>query len=114
MRRRRITTYVQGFIALADDAGVNELQVRDLKAGEGIVEGTVLSLGTAVDLVRRMLREELVCRLESPCDDFALHVGFDLYMYIGSVEPCERAEQRRDELGLFAEPRLESPQLVND
>jgi len=32
-----------------------------------------------------MLREEILCKLEAPTHDFALHVGFDLYMYVGSA-----------------------------
>jgi len=61
-----------------------------------------------------MLREEVICKLEAPKDDFALHVGFDLYMYVGSKSPCPHAIQRAHELGLFLEDHWPSPQLPDD
>ncbi len=61
-----------------------------------------------------MLREEILCKLEAPTHDFALHVGFDLYMYVGSARPCPRGAERASESGLFVEDDWPSPQLPDD
>ncbi|CAM5590853.1 hypothetical protein SALBM311S_03202 [Streptomyces alboniger] len=47
--------------------------------------------GTEVPLVRIMLRDGGAwCRLEAE-DAFAVHVGWDQYLYIGSSQPCDSA-----------------------
>ena len=58
-----------------------------------------------------MLREELMCKLESPDDDFYIHVGYDLYMYVGSSQPCDSAARAAEEDGLYVDPNWPSPQL---
>lgn len=103
--------YVTAFVAFATESGVERFQVRDLDSGDGLEEGAILSLDEAPAIVGRMLREDVICKLEAPSEDFALHVGFDLYMYVGSAHPCPNATRRARELGLYIEPDWPSPQL---
>ena len=73
-------------------------------------EGEAFPIVDAKRIVARLLREEVICRLEAPGGDFATHVGFDLYMYVGSAASCESAVERAEAIGLFVEPVPESPQ----
>jgi small subunit ribosomal protein S1 len=108
------TAYVDAFVAFAEDSDVERLEVRSLETDDVLEEGASVSLGAAGDIVRQMLREEVICKLESPTHDFALHVGFDLYMYVGSARPCPRGTERANESGLFVEDDWPSPQLPDD
>jgi hypothetical protein len=104
--------YLDTFVSFAEESHVELLQVRSVDdGGDGLTEGSIVRLRDAVEIVRRMLREEVICKLEAPTDDFALHVGFDLYMYVGSTQPCPHATERSRELGLFVEEDWPSPQL---
>ncbi|MET8953811.1 hypothetical protein ACWEO4_24645 [Streptomyces sp. NPDC004393] len=50
-----------------------------------------MPLGVGLELVRLMLRDSGAwCRLEAE-GTFAVHVGWDQYLYIGSGRPCEEA-----------------------
>lgn len=104
--------YLDAFVGFAEDAGVEQLQVRSLERGDGIDEGDIVSPEEARHIVRRLLREEVICKLEAPDNRFALHVGFDLYMYVGSMTPCRSAQRHAEELGLFVEPNVSSPLWV--
>lgn len=74
---------------------------------DGFHDGAEVSLEVGLELVRAMLRDNGVwCRLEVE-GAFAVHVGWDQYLYIGSVRPCEDALARTRALGLFPE-RLDS------
>ncbi|MFD6294209.1 S1 RNA-binding domain-containing protein [Streptomyces sp. NPDC060235] len=76
---------------------------------DGFHDGAEVSVGTAIDLVRTMLRDGGAwCRLEVE-DTFAVHVGWDQYMYIGSSQPCATAVARTRALGLFPERIDASP-----
>ncbi|MEU8848011.1 S1 RNA-binding domain-containing protein [Streptomyces sp. NPDC048564] len=73
----------------------------------GFHDGAQVSLEVALELVRVMLRDKGAwCRLEVE-GAFAVHVGWDQYLYISSVQPCEQALARARVLGLFPE-RLDS------
>ncbi|GHD08726.1 hypothetical protein GCM10010313_29320 [Streptomyces violarus] len=66
-------------------------------------DGAQMPLDIALELVRVMLRDSGAwCRLEAE-DTFAVHVGWDQYLYISSSRPCEEAPARTRELGLFPE-----------
>lgn len=108
------SAYVEAFIAFAEECGSDELVVRSLESGGDLKEGELLSLEDAGVVVRRMLREEVICKLEAPDSGFVLHVGFDLYMYVGSLRPCPSAERRARMLGLFAELGRPSPLWPED
>ncbi|WP_106240977.1 S1 RNA-binding domain-containing protein [Allonocardiopsis opalescens] len=72
-------------------------------------DGARVSLGVALELVRTMLRGGGAwCRLEAE-GLFAVHVGWDQYVYVGSAAPCEGAVARTRALGLFAERLDASP-----
>lgn len=75
----------------------------------GYHDGAEVSLEVALELIRAMLREQGAwCRLEAG-DVFAVHVGWDQYVYVGSDRPYADAVARTRELGLFAEPMEASP-----
>jgi hypothetical protein len=104
-------SYVEAFALFAEDSRADRVKVCALEHGDGVREGDVLRIGHARELLRRMLREEVVCQLEKPGGGFAVHVGFDLYMYIGSDRPCARAVKQTRAMGLYVDDGWPSPQL---
>jgi hypothetical protein len=75
----------------------------------GYHDGAEIPLAVAAELVRVMLRDNGAwCRLEVE-DRFFVHVGYDQYLYIGSVLPCRRAVGLAHDYGLFAERITQSP-----
>ncbi|OII63860.1 RNA-binding protein [Streptomyces sp. CC53] len=69
----------------------------------GFHDGAEVPFTIGRELVRAMLRDSGAwCRLEVE-DVFAVHVGWDQYLYIGSNRPCEEALVRTRALGLFPE-----------
>ncbi|MGW6389713.1 S1 RNA-binding domain-containing protein [Streptomyces sp. NPDC055103] len=124
-------SYLQAVAAFAEDTDVDHLAVREpqvpsfahfgaeppvdgfglaglFPAGPtGFHDGAEVPLDIALELVRAMLRDNGAwCRLEAE-GAFAVHVGWDQYLYIGSSRPCEEALARTRALGLFPE-RLDS------
>ncbi|MFJ7270206.1 RNA-binding protein [Streptomyces sp. NPDC099050] len=79
----------------------------------GFHDGARVTVPVALELVRGMLRGDgPYCRLEAVEEDrevFAVQVGWDLYVYVGSRTPCGAAVVRTRELGIFAEPIEVSP-----
>ncbi|MFF0295789.1 S1 RNA-binding domain-containing protein [Kitasatospora sp. NPDC004614] len=119
--------YLQAVVAFAEECGVDRLTIGRPEAAffaspedggrleglfpglHGFHDGAEVSLETALELVRMMLRGgEGWCLLEAG-DRFFVHIGWDQYMYIGTDRPCERAVARVRRLGLFPEPIPESP-----
>jgi len=125
--------YLDTVAAFAEDTGVDVLQIREpsvpIVTGigsdvherfGGLVElfgadlggyhdGAPLQLDHGVELVRLMLRGDGVwCRLEAG-EDFFVHVGWDQYVYVGSIAGCPRAVAFAHKYGLFAEPISGSP-----
>ncbi|MFC8954531.1 S1 RNA-binding domain-containing protein [Streptomyces sp. NPDC057101] len=124
-------SYLQAVAAFAEGTGVDHLAVREPQVPSfvhfgvepavdgfglaalfpvgptGFHDGAEVPLEIALELVRAMLRDNGVwCRLEAE-GAFAVHVGWDQYLYIGSSRPCEEALARTRALGLFLE-RLDS------
>lgn len=122
--------YVATVEAFARECGVTELTVRnpefhgdpaDLSplpetdplallfgvGAERFVDGTAVDLAGALTLVRLMLRGETWCRLERP--DFAVHIGWDMYVYVSAAQPCRTSVALATRHGLFAEPIDASP-----
>ena len=61
----------------------------------GFHDGAQVPLHTGLELVRRMLRDNGAwCRLEVD-GEFAVHVGWDQYLYVGSSRPCKAARQKQ-------------------
>jgi small subunit ribosomal protein S1 len=106
--------YLQAVAWLAEEAGVRRLAVREPSAGptHGLTEchdGVEVSVEAALRLIRGMLRGDgMWCRLEA-AERFAVHIGWDQYMYVGSAEPCPHALTRIRAGGLFAERIDASP-----
>ncbi|MFE7897077.1 RNA-binding protein [Streptomyces sp. NPDC057424] len=125
--------YLQAVAAFAGDTGVDHLAVREpqvpsfvgfgveppvdgfglnglFPAGPiGFHDGAEVPLGIGLELVRAMLRDNGAwCRLEVE-GTFAVHVGWDQYVFISSVRPCDEALARTRALGLFPERIDASP-----
>lgn len=125
--------YLRAIAAFAADTGVDHLAVREpqvpsyvhfgveppvggygltglFPAGPtGFFDGAEVTLGTGLELVRAMLRDNGAwCRLEVE-GTFAVHVGWDQYVYVGSSRPCDGALAGTRALGLFPERLDASP-----
>ncbi|MFG3254018.1 RNA-binding protein [Streptomyces sp. NPDC048172] len=125
--------YLRAVRAFAADTGVDRLTVREPEVSSsvhfgveppvdgfglstllpgglaGFHDGAGVPLDTAVELVRLMLRDSGAwCRLEVE-GAFAVHVGWDQYLYLGSSRPCHAALARTRELGLYPERLDASP-----
>ncbi|MDX2731006.1 MULTISPECIES: S1 RNA-binding domain-containing protein [unclassified Streptomyces] len=125
--------YLQAIEAFASDTGIDHLAVREPQVPSlvhfgierpldgfglnelfptglpGFYDGAEVSLDICLELVRGMLRDGGAwCRLEAEAT-FAVHVGWDQYLYIGSIRPCEDAQARTRALGLFPERITASP-----
>ncbi|MER5199910.1 S1 RNA-binding domain-containing protein [Streptomyces sp. NPDC002755] len=125
--------YLHAVAAFAEDTGVDKLAVREPQLGgfvhfgleppvdghglaelfpaglAGFHDGALVPIAVAQELVRAMLRDNGAwCRLEAE-EAFAVHVGWDQYLYIGSTHPCDAALARTRSLGLFPERLDASP-----
>ncbi|GGT82672.1 RNA-binding protein [Actinomadura citrea] len=125
--------YLAAVAAFAHDAGVERLDIREPEVAglanfgleapvdgyglaglfppdlSGYHDGAQVPVTVGLELVRAMLRDNGAwCRLEVE-DRFFVHVGYDQYVYVGSVVPCERAQALARELGLFPERIGASP-----
>ncbi|KQO62706.1 hypothetical protein [Curtobacterium sp. Leaf261] len=127
--------YLAAFTAVAEDAGVDRVLLREpAVAGfidfglepnvdghglrglfprdlTGYHDGASVPLDTARELLRGMLRDQGAwCRLEVD-GRFTAHVGYDQYLYLASSAPPDRAIALIELSGLFAERIDESPFL---
>lgn len=125
--------YLAAIAAFAEASGIDRLEIREPAVtglvhfgveppvgGHGLAglfppdltgyhDGAEVSLPSALELVRAMLRDQGAwCRLEVG-DLFTVHVGWDQYVYVGSDQPCADAVARTRELGLFPQPLTASP-----
>lgn len=120
--------YLAVVAAFAEDNRVTHLTIRDPSAATGVdgeppaalteqfgpdlagyYDGSVVPLASGVALVQLMLRGNGGwCRLEAD-DRFFVHVGWDQYVYVGTMQPCPRATALADRRGLFVEPLTHSP-----
>lgn len=127
------TAYLQAVAAFAEEADVDQLAIREPQIGgcadfgweppvdhygladlfptglTGFHDGALVPMAASLELVRAMLRDNGAwCRLEVE-GAFAVHVGWDQYLYIGSSRPCEAALARTCSLGLHPERVHASP-----
>lgn len=126
--------YLHAVAAFAEDTGIDELAIREPHIGPGFVQlgseptvdghgldglfppdltgfhdGAQVPVLVGLELIRAMLRDNGAwCRLEVDAR-FAVHVGWDQYLYVGSSEPCLGALARTHSLGLFPERLDASP-----
>ncbi|MFI9408547.1 S1 RNA-binding domain-containing protein [Nocardia gamkensis] len=130
--------YLQAVAAFVEDSGIDHLAIREPEIasrfvhfgleppidGHGLAglfpadlagfhDGSLVSVAVGLELVRAMLRDNGAwCRLEVE-GAFAVHVGWDQYVYVGSSEPCEGGLARARALGLFPERLDVSPYDAN-
>ncbi|WP_327710587.1 S1 RNA-binding domain-containing protein [Streptomyces sp. NBC_00464] len=125
--------YLQAVAAFAAGAGIDQLTIREPQApglfhfglepavsGHGLTgifppdltgyhDGATVPVAIGLELVRAMLRDDGAwCRLEVE-GTFAVHVGWDQYVYVGTSTPPDRAVARTRTLGLFPERMDASP-----
>ncbi len=125
--------YLDAFTTFAEDAGVDHVVLREPEVGgfinfglephveghglrslfpsdlSGYHDGAPVSLDTARELVRAMLRDNGAwCRLEVD-GRFTAHVGYDQYLYLGTSVSPDRAVALAEESGLFPERIDRSP-----
>lgn len=125
--------YLEAIAAFAEETGVDQVAVREPEIGgfahfgveppvdgygvaglfpaglAGFHDGALVSIAVGLELVRAMLRDHGAwCRLEAE-GAFAVHVGWDQYVYVGSSRPCEVALAHARSLGLFPERLDASP-----
>lgn len=126
--------YLRAVAAFAEDTGVHQLAIREPEIAPspasfglepavegfgltglfspdlaGFHDGALVPLSAGLALLRAMLRDNGAwCRLEAE-GAFAVHVGWDQYVYVGSSEPCHGALAKARELGLFPERIDASP-----
>ncbi|WP_328391920.1 S1 RNA-binding domain-containing protein [Nocardia sp. NBC_00416] len=126
--------YLEAVAAFAEDSGVEHLAIREPGIAPGFAhfgseppidghglaglfppdltgfhDGALVPVAVGLELIRAMLRDNGAwCRLEVE-GSFAVHVGWDQYVYVGSGEPCDRALGRVRTLGLFPERMDASP-----
>jgi hypothetical protein len=110
--------YLYAFESFAYESGVRLLTVRGLDKGPGtpaewqdLRNGATLSVDRAVDLVRLMLREGPVAARMEVEDRFFVHIGTDMYMWIGSHVDCVKAIADAERIGLFVDRDVVSPLL---
>ncbi|MER6956378.1 S1 RNA-binding domain-containing protein [Streptomyces sp. NPDC000618] len=127
------SAYLQAVAAFAAAAGVDQLAIREPQIPgpahfglepaveghglrglfppdlSGFHDGAEISLSVGLELVRAMLRDNGAwCRLEVE-DRFAVHVGWDQYVYVRTDKPSESALAHTRALGLFPERLQASP-----
>lgn len=125
--------YLRAVAAFAEETGVDRLAIREPQIGgfahfgleppvdgyglagqfpEGLAgfhDGALVPIAVGLEIVRAMLRDNGAwCRLEAE-GAFAVHVGWDQYLYVGSSSPCDAALNRTRSLGLFPERLHASP-----
>ncbi|MGJ5748752.1 small subunit ribosomal protein S1 [Streptomyces puniciscabiei] len=125
--------YLQAVAAFAEESGVDRLAIREPQIGgfahfgleppvdgyglaglfpaglAGFHDGALVPIAVGLEVVRAMLRGNGAwCRLEVE-GAFAVHVGWDQYLYVGSSSPCDVALNRTRSLGLFPERLHASP-----
>ncbi|MDQ0764795.1 S1 RNA-binding domain-containing protein [Streptomyces canus] len=125
--------YLRAVAAFAEETGVNWLAIREPQIGgfahfgleppvdgyglgslfpaglTGFHDGALVPIPVGLELVRAMLRDNGAwCRLEAE-GAFAVHIGWDQYLYVGSGSPCDAALNRTRSLGLFPERLHASP-----
>ncbi|THV36514.1 S1 RNA-binding domain-containing protein [Glycomyces buryatensis] len=125
--------YLRAVAAFAEDAGIERLAIREPEAasfvhfgvepalpGHGLAgifppdltgyhDGAKVTVDVGLELVRAMLRDNGAwCRLEVE-GAFAVHVGWDQYVYVGTSTPSANALARTRALGLFPERLDTSP-----
>lgn len=131
------SAYLESVAAFAEDTGIHHLTIREPEiagyvnfgleapvAGHGLAglfprgltgyhDGAEVPVAVGLELVRAMLRDNGAwCRLEAE-GIFAVHVGYDQYVYVSSSEPCDGAVARTRAQGLFPE-RIEASPYIPD
>ena len=82
--------YAATAVGFMRESGIESLAVMGLENHGGVplsfAEGSTLSLSESGAAIRRVLRGEFWCRLESTAG--FIHLGYDYYMYVGVAQPC--------------------------
>jgi hypothetical protein len=109
------SAYIESAVAFLTEDQAPELRVTALENQQGCpaapTEGATVKREDFPSLCRSVLREEFWCRLEA--EGRFVHFGWDYYMYVGVLGPCEKAVMTAQALGLFVE-ECDSPHHPED
>lgn len=100
--------YVTAAISFAREADVGSLEITHVEKGSDVSCSAAKWPVSDESLLREMLREEVICRLEAADGRFQLDIGTDLYLFIESSTDCPAAVRETEARGLFVEPGLRS------
>ena len=99
------SSYVEAATAFLTEDRSPELKVANLEIRTDLptvpAEGSLVSWSDFGSVCRSVLREEFWCMLQA--EERYVHFGWDYYMYIGVVSPCEKTIEKARALGLFVE-----------
>lgn len=89
---------------------ISQLQITDLEDYSHNCsyadKSVICSIPEILAVVRDCLREKYWCKLQS--DNFYLHFGYDLYLYVGSLLDLDCVRNTSNKLGLYVES-IKSP-----
>lgn len=112
--------YLRAIRVFAEAMSVDRFAVSGFESNEAdnaevaALAGSVISLDQAVGVAQGVLREELWCRLESPCGGLRVHFGYDYYIYIETALECPLAVAATRAGGLFVDEQFFSPYGLTD
>ena len=99
------SSYIEAAIAFLTEDRSPELEVVGLEVRTDLPtvppEGSFVAWSEFGSVCRSVLREKFWCMLQG--EERYVHFGWDFYMYVGVVNPCEKAIERARGLGLYVE-----------
>lgn len=102
--------YLYAILLIAQFNNVSSFEICSLETPEksyipdlDIVNHSVVNLESALAIAKKVLREEMWCKLQN--SNMFVHFGYDYYMYIGSAEYPRLELDKIREMGLFVEEK---------
>lgn len=114
--------YIQGVILFMECLNLDSLRISCLeKNGRRpkkfiadnkleIVNNSYVNKENIIHIIQLILRNEIWCKLKTKA--MYVHFGYDFYMYIGSIKPCDSIIKKIELSGLFVE-KHPSPYVTN-
>lgn len=102
-------SYISSAIDIVSSSGSKGLVVRGLEKSQNncaYSEGEFITINELSLVIQSILRGNFWCKLES--DQAFIHIGYDFYMYVGSISICNNSIERTEAKGLYVET-FESP-----
>lgn len=107
--------YITALRSFCVEGGIGDLRIWGLEAPAlrpaWVVEGGVVGIDRLDEALRALFRETWWCRLEAP--NGYVHVGWDMYSYVGAPRDCPKSIAVAAGLGLTVQERA-SPYCEED